>query len=174
MRGPGAYRGFSMIEVLISVALLAVGLLGLAALQSRAALASIEAYQRTQALVLARDIGERILANKPDAARYAGDDYGAGVVTACSALPGVDRDLCTWGNALRGAAEQLTGQSVGTLQGGRGCIRLEGPDRIRVVVTWQGLVPTSTPANDCSRGRYGDDARRRAVVLPLELARLGA
>ena len=173
MREAGTSSGFSMIEVLISVALLAIGLLGLAALQSRAALATIEAYQRTQALVLARDIGERILANKPDAARYAGDDYGAGAMTACPALPGVDRDLCVWANALRGASEQLAGQSVGSLQGGRGCIRLEALDRVRVVVTWQGLVPTAPAATDCSRGRYGDDARRRAVVLPLELARLG-
>ena len=170
---PAAGAGFSLIEVLISVVLLAIGLLGLAALQSRAAMASIEAYQRTQGLLLARDIAERIAANKPDAARYAGDDYGAGAATAvCPASPGVDRDLCVWANALRGASEQLGGQSAGTLSGGRGCIRQEAPDRFRIVVTWQGLFPTSAPATDCSSGRYGNDALRRAIVLPLQLPRL--
>ena len=171
--GPAGSAGFSLIEVLISVVLLGIGLLGLAALQSRATMASIEAYQRTQGLLLARDIADRIVANKPDAARYAGDDYGAGAATAaCPALPGVDRDLCVWANALRGASEQLGGQSAGTLSGGRGCIRQEAPDRFRVVVTWQGLFPTAAPATDCSSGRYGNDASRRAIVLPLQLPRL--
>jgi type IV pilus assembly protein PilV len=172
MRLPRTSTGFSLIEVLISIVLLSIGLLGLAALQSRAAMASIEAYQRTQALVLARDIGERIVANKPDALRYVGDDYGAGPVGACPVVPGVDRDLCSWANALRGAAEQQAGMSVGTLTNGRGCIRQEAPDRIRIFVTWQGHLPTSAPANDCSRGRYGNDALRRAVAVPLQLTTL--
>ena len=170
--GKNAGAGFSLIEVLISVVLLAIGLLGLAALQSRAAMASIEAYQRTQGLLLARDIGDRIIASKPDALRYVGDDYGAGPVVACPAEPGVDRDLCSWANQLRGAGEQQGGLPVGTLTNGRGCIRLEAPDRILIVVTWQGLLPTSAPATDCSRGRYGNDATRRAVVLPLPIASL--
>jgi type IV pilus assembly protein PilV len=169
---PAGVAGFSLIEVLISVVLLAIGLLGLAALQSRAAMASIEAYQRTQALLLARDIAERIVANKPEAIRYLGDDYGAGVVAVCPATPRVDRDLCDWANALRGASEQHAGQPAGTLTGGRGCIRLDAPDRIRIVVTWQGLQPTTAPATDCSRGRYANDAARRAVVLPLPIASL--
>jgi type IV pilus assembly protein PilV len=165
--------GFSLIEVLVTVVLLAIGLLGLAALQAHATLTSIEAYQRTQALLLVHDMIERIRANKPDALRYIGANYGAGAVVACAAQPGVERDLCVWSNALAGAAEQLGMQSVGTLTHGRGCIAADADNRILVVVAWQGLAPTLAPALDCARNQYGDDAYRRAVALPAHLPPLG-
>ena len=161
--------GFSLIEVLITVVLLAIGLLGLAAFQARTATVSIEAYQRTQGMLLAHDIADRIVANKPNAPRYVGDDYGSGPATACPAAAGVDRDLCVWANALRGGGEQAGGLAVGTLAGGRGCIRTMAADRFQIVVAWQGLLPTSAPAVDCGRNRYGNDALRRVIVVPLHL-----
>jgi prepilin-type N-terminal cleavage/methylation domain-containing protein len=45
-------RGFTLIEVLIALVILAFGLLSLARAQARASLTEIEARQRTQALAL--------------------------------------------------------------------------------------------------------------------------
>lgn len=57
-------RGLSLIEVLITLTILLIGLLGLAGLIIQGHRASYEAYQRHQALMLANDIAERIKANQ--------------------------------------------------------------------------------------------------------------
>jgi type IV pilus assembly protein PilV len=167
-----AHTGFSFIEVLVALALLAIGLIGLSALQARAGLISIESYQRTQALLLASDMLDRIRANKPDAALYTGDDFGIGPLAACPATPGPALDRCEWAGALAGAAEVIGAQPVGTLRGGRGCIGIDETGHVEVVVAWQGLAATVPPHTGCGRGRYGDDAYRRAVVVTAHLPRL--
>lgn len=56
--------GFNMIEVLVTLAVLSVGLLGVAALQSIGIKFNHQSYQRTQAVVQAFDIVERMRANR--------------------------------------------------------------------------------------------------------------
>ncbi len=56
--------GLSMIEVMVSLFIIALGLLGLAALQSRTLMYNQSAYQRTIAADLANDLAERIRANR--------------------------------------------------------------------------------------------------------------
>ena len=56
-------RGFSLLEVLITVTVVSVGLLGLAGLQFAGLRASNNAQQHTLATLLAEDIAERIHAN---------------------------------------------------------------------------------------------------------------
>ena len=164
--------GFSLIEVLVAIVLLSIGMLGLSALQARATLMGIESYQRTQALLLAQDMLDRIRANKPDAGAYAGGDYGTGPVADCGATPGVLRDRCLWANALAGAAEAIGGQAVGTLAGGRGCVSVGAAGHVSVAVAWQGLAPTVAPAGDCGREGYGPEGLRRNVVLSAYLPAL--
>ena len=102
--------GFSMIEVLVTIAILMIGLLGLAALQTNATIAEIEAYQRSQALVLVQDMADRIAANKANAADYVISNTGATVVSPCPTSPPIAAtDLCEWGNKLAGAAEVTGG-----------------------------------------------------------------
>ena len=55
--------GFSMIEVLVSVVVLSVGLLGLAGLQAASLKANAGAYERSQASVLAQDMLDRMQSN---------------------------------------------------------------------------------------------------------------
>ena len=55
--------GFSLIEVMITMFVLAVGLLGLAGLQARALTGEIEAASRGQALLLVNDLADRMAAN---------------------------------------------------------------------------------------------------------------
>jgi type IV pilus assembly protein PilV len=59
------------------------------------------------------------------------------------------------------------------LLGGRGCIATNTTNRYLVVVAWQGLAPTVAPGVECGHDRYGADAYRRAVVVPVHLANLG-
>ena len=56
--------GFSLIEVLISLIILAIGLLGLSALQLTALQRNTSAYNRSIAVNLAYDIADRMRANK--------------------------------------------------------------------------------------------------------------
>ena len=58
-------KGFSMIEVLVTVLILAIGLLGLASMQVQALKGSADGGQRGKAVWLAQEIAERMRAN-PD------------------------------------------------------------------------------------------------------------
>jgi type IV pilus assembly protein PilV len=165
IRRPLSGSGFSLIEVLVAIVLLSIGMLGLSALQARATLIGIESYQRTQALLLAQDMLDRIRANKPDASAYAGADFGTGPLAGCGATPGVLRDRCLWTNALAGAAETIGGQAVGTLTGGRGCVSVDAAGHVSVAVAWQGLAATVAPSTDCARDAYGTESLRRVVVV---------
>jgi type IV pilus assembly protein PilV len=55
--------GFSLIEVMVTLAVLAIGLLGLAALQSVGIRFNHQSYQRTQAVFQAYDILDRMRTN---------------------------------------------------------------------------------------------------------------
>lgn len=55
--------GFTLIEILVTVIVLSIGLLGLAGLQATALSFNSTAYQRSQATILAYDIAEQMRAN---------------------------------------------------------------------------------------------------------------
>ncbi len=57
-------RGFTLIEVMVALVVLAVGLLGMASLMVRSQQSNEGAYSRSQATILAYDIVERMRANK--------------------------------------------------------------------------------------------------------------
>ena len=98
-------RGFSLIEVLVTILILMVGLLGLAGLQGRALTAQMESYQRSQALILLKDMADRINANRKNAASYVTAGLGTGA--ACPAVVAgniASVDLNEWCEALLGAA----------------------------------------------------------------------
>ena len=63
---PVAFRrqgGFNLLEVLIALVVLAIGLLGLAALQNFSLQFNTQSYQRTQAIMLVDEMIERMRAN---------------------------------------------------------------------------------------------------------------
>lgn len=63
-------KGVGMIEVLVALVILAIGVLGFAALQLRAVDATNEAMSKVEAMNLARDLAERIRANRISYATY--------------------------------------------------------------------------------------------------------
>lgn len=63
IHGPLPARGYSLLEVLITMFVIAIGLLGLVGLQARALTAEIEAAARGQALMLVNEMADRMEAN---------------------------------------------------------------------------------------------------------------
>lgn len=102
--GSDRRRGFSLIEVMIALLVTSVGLLGLAALQVSAMKYNHNAYLRSQATYLAKDMAERMRANRtaalggeydlafgaaaPGSGSLANDDVSAWVGNVGNALPG--------------------------------------------------------------------------------------
>lgn len=186
--------GFSLIEVLVTIVILMIGLLGLAGLQSRAFTSQLESYQRSQALVLLKDMSDRIEANRRNAAAYitaTPATGGAGVGVTSVTCPGATvaaQDLCDWHNALLGSAE---GATTGAMIGARGCILQETAPAsgvaatYQIVVSWQGLNNTFAPKNNlafspgqCGLGQYRNrdlsvnEALHRAIAIPVSVAAL--
>lgn len=178
-----------MIEVLVTLVIIAFGLLGMAGLQMRLQMSETESYQRSQALLLLSDIANRMSVNRT--ATVAGAylvapaaPVGAGMV--CPALGGTptqaQRDMNEWCNALQGAAETNTGGAkAGAMVGGRGCVERMADGDYLVTVAWQGLTPIAAPPASvaCGAGNYNgtassacvNDLCRRAVTT---LVRIGA
>ena len=176
-----AQRGTSLIEILVTLVILSFGLLGIAVFHVKAQVASLESYQRAQAVILLEDMHARISASPGQAAAYktaSNATIGTGeTVTNCSSKTvGSARDLCEWSVALRGAAEvKADGTKVGGMIGARGCIE-ELQSAIAtgatcrqgvylVTVVWQGLHATRAPSQACGRTLYGAESGglRRAI-----------
>lgn len=172
-----------MIEVLVAMVVIAVGLLGIAGLQVRLQSSEMEAYQRTQALLLLNDMASRIAVNRNHAASYlvaATSPLGAGAACPTASTTIADRDLAEWCAALQGAAESSGGSRVGAMIGGRGCVESVDGDYL-VTVAWQGLTPIAAPpaALACGAGNYNTaassctgDLCRRVVTTVVRIADL--
>lgn len=170
-----------MLEVLITLVILAIGLLGLAGLQSRLQASEMEAYQRSQALVLVNDMASRIAANRANAASYvtgAGNPLGAGTVCSTSTATRQEEDAGEWCRALQGAGETMAGSNVGAMVGGRGCVEDLGSGEYLVTVAWQGLTPNSAPTPACGQNLYNGgtactgDLCRRVITTVVRIGDL--
>lgn len=178
----GRESGLGLIEVLITLLIVLVGLLGMAGLHGRALTAQMEAYQRSQAIVIAKDMVGRINANRAGAAGYVtSTPLGTGnsaQPASCDGLTGNSLDLCEWHHLLLGAGETNSdGNNVGAMIGARGCVyQVAGsaPARYVVAVAWQGFNASRTPptAVACGSGSYGSGAKHRVIAIPVTIATL--
>lgn len=115
--------GFSMIEVLVTLVILSVGLLGLAALQARALQYNQGAYLRSQANILAYDVVDRMRINR---ARAHLGDYNIALSSAAptgSTLAKID--VIGWLDLL-----------AATLPGGDGSVDCDD-EACEVRIVWQ-------------------------------------
>lgn len=121
-------RGIGMIELLSSLLVLSVGILGISSLQSRSLQFNQGAIHESRAAILANDILDRMRANPTQIALYrisfsdttpaAPNCYGTGA--DCSLAQLADYDLESWRDELRFALPKGNGQvEVVNSAGGR-------------------------------------------------------
>ena len=77
-------RGATLIEILVTIVIVAFGLLGLAGLQMKMQMSETEAYQRSQALMLLNDMASRIGTNRANADAYVTGTDGTGTGANCA------------------------------------------------------------------------------------------
>ena len=91
--------GFTLIEVLVTLLIIAVGLLSIAALQFKGLQYNQDAYFRSQINFLAYDIADRMRLNRANAANYiANYTVPAAAPAGCNEAQGADaaNDLLCW------------------------------------------------------------------------------
>lgn len=99
---PYMQRGMTLVEVLVTLIIMSVGLLGVAALQLTSLRNNYDAYTRSQAAVLAADILDRMRANR--SAAISGTGYTVALGTYNSNTTQAERDISAWKATL---AQQL-------------------------------------------------------------------
>ncbi len=169
-----------MIEVLVTMMILAVGLLGVAGLQTRLQMSEMEAYQRAQAMILVEDMANRIAANRHLASTYV-TTSPIGTGSTCSTTADANlkaMDQREWCQALKGAGEKSGTSNVGTMIGGRGCVEVVSTNEYMVTVAWQGLGPLAPPPDGvaCGADQYDtentpcvNDRCRRTVTTIIQI-----
>ena len=129
--------GFSIVEVMVALVVLAVGMLGIAGLYVTTLRTSGSAISRMQAVNLASDMADRIRAN-----RFAGQTYedgpavnngcvGQEAANDCEPVAMAQNDLFVWQRQLRDLLPRDE-QSMITYEPGAG----ENPDRYIITVRW--------------------------------------
>lgn len=106
-------QGFTLLEVLVSMLIVSIGLLGLAGLTTTSLQNNQSAYQRSQATWLAYDMLDRMRANRAVAVT---GSYDTAFSTVPSGSTTAAQDLTQWKNTL--AAAMPGGQgSIGRANG---------------------------------------------------------
>ena len=148
-------RGVGLMEVLVSLVILAIAVLGFAALQFRAIDAIQEANDRTEAMTLARDLAEKIRVNRTQLSKYKSEINASEETTAKSCVR-ADSDkpadpitsMCTRTELATFDASQILGMAkqknmtiiISDCQGG---------DRQCVYVAWGDTAITATSQANC-------------------------
>ena len=113
-------RGFTLIEVLVSLLILAIGVLGIIALQFKGLKYSYDANVRSQITFLANDIADKMRLNQANVTSYV-STYTAGTAhTACNYTTASDasNDLNCWHDFVDwalppGSTANITGPTTG-------------------------------------------------------------
>ncbi|MBF0420375.1 MAG: type IV pilus modification protein PilV [Magnetococcales bacterium] len=141
--------GFSLLEVLITMLIVSIGLLGLAALMARVHASELESYQRSQALILLSDITERLNVNRTTLTCFRfttnltnGTPYigttgsGWALPTGCAASSyasintRADATLSALNSQLQGLSETKSGSGTGGMIGARACISYDATTQL--------------------------------------------
>ncbi|RKZ90466.1 MAG: type IV pilus modification protein PilV [Gammaproteobacteria bacterium] len=145
MKTPGKCRGDTMIEVLITVLILAVSILGVAAMQVTALKNLNSSYTSSMAWMVAEDISERMRANP--VAVLAGDyehsssaapeSYPDCALSACSSADLADYDIAAWWVIMSNTLPSPRGEIA----------RVGGTNTFEVTIRWDDDRSGSTGIN---------------------------
>ena len=134
---PSRRRGFTLIEVMVALVILAVGLLGMASLMARSQKSNESAYARSQATLMAYDFVERMRANLI-APEKSTKNYKVLFVT--------DTRSSTAGNTSNYTLSSLPNCSAPT-----GTVPVGGADRAKYdIAAWCTTLKNSLPSVDAA------------------------
>ena len=147
--------GFSLLEILITMVVLSIGLLGVAGMQVNGLRNNHAAYTKTQATNLALDMAERIRANPRGQANYVGfnsDNAPAdpGCINAgCSPAELSQFDKFEWSQPLNAETKPL-------LPAGRGLITQNG-EEFSITLVWREVAYEGMQRDDCDLDGLAND-----------------
>ncbi|MBO9680605.1 MAG: type IV pilus modification protein PilV [Acidovorax sp.] len=170
---PSREQGVALMEVLVAMLITAFGILGYVGLQARTTVANLEAYQRSQALILVNDMAQRINLNRANADAYVANDIGASPCTppATGTPTAAQNDICAWASSIQGAGELQGSTKVGAMLNARGCIA-KMATYFQISIAWQGLRASGAPAATCGQGQFSAENLRRTVSVVVQIANL--
>jgi len=177
--------GFSLLELLVSLAIFSVGLLSIAGLQTVSKQANFEAVQRTSAAQIAYGMLEDMRTNGDAIGVYlAAGELGNGSRgtepapncrsgASCNAAQKATHDLWVWEQVIDGNLETRGGAGTGGLVQPTLCVTGAAggvAGMYQVTIAWRGTASmTGTVNNACGTagGNYGaNDEFRRMIELP--------
>ena len=123
-----SHAGFTLLEILISLVILAIGLLGLAGLQATGLKNNLSAYHRSQATQLSYDIADKMRANVAGISSYVSGVPAA--TTACTTTAG-----CSAENMAKNDLFEWNASLAAVLPTGTGTITQSG-SVYTIAVTW--------------------------------------
>lgn len=138
-------QGFGMTEIIVSMLVLGVAVIGFAALQIRALDTTGEAMFRTQAMALAQDLGERIILNPDGATTY--KNWTTGSTVNCETGNCTPADMAKYDitGVIKLAQDTLPNGQITVLK----CI---SQNNYCVYVSWNKTKPNADAAADsCSQ-----------------------
>lgn len=114
--------GFTLLEVLVTIVVLSLGLLGYGGLQMASLKNSVSAYQRSQATILAYDMIDRMRANRTQAI---GGIYNITIGSPAAGSGVAGQDILDW--------KTLVGNA---LPGGDAAINVDGTGNVLIQIQW--------------------------------------
>lgn len=129
-----AMRGFTLMEILVSLVVVAIGLIAVARLQSNALFASTDAYHSSIASFFAYEMAERMRVNPQGNAGYSSAMITAPVTSldcvsnTCSASNIAAFDIQQWITAIAASLPEGAGRLIYTAG---------TPDAYTVIVRWK-------------------------------------
>jgi type IV pilus assembly protein PilV len=131
--------GFSLLEVLISIVVTSVGLLGLAGMQAAGLRSNHSAYHNSQATVLAYDMADRMRANAGFMSLYSTETPTQ--VAACNGAG------CSTGDLVKNDLFDWNAELAAAIPGSVGTVTLAGTT-YTVSVSWDDNRDGAIDAND--------------------------
>ncbi|MDE0952155.1 MAG: type IV pilus modification protein PilV [Halioglobus sp.] len=148
-------RGFTLIEVLIALLVLAIGVMGIAALQMSTYRQLQTSHNFGAAVMLASDIADRMIANSAqdlgtayNHTAWLGEKPKNCATDTCTSAEIAEYDVNIWQQQVTGFIDDV--KTPGTLPSGRGAVaRVGATDNFVITVQWDDDMDGSA-GTDCA------------------------
>lgn len=168
-------QGATLIEVLVSILLMSVGIVSMAAMQVNAVKFSKTSEMRSLGMLLANDLADRMRANHPPGADMSIYNQTANYSAAPTALPAEASTRCigtTKCTLAQMAADDLASWNQDLfrqLPQGTGFVRVAANDQVDIWVVWTDPGSSIDQAADPCPANYGAPAGVRCMYFRVAL-----